>query len=51
MKPHGLGDQFSEDDGEEKYEDYHVRKGNRKASHDRQEKKQLRKFAKYEQQG
>jgi hypothetical protein len=45
-----LSNQFpqEDDDPEGHYKDFHVRKGNRKSSHDRQEKKQLRKFSKYD---
>ena len=41
-----LGNQFLEENGEDEYTDLHFRKGNRKSSNDRKEKKKIRKFAK-----
>ncbi len=43
-----LSNQFLEEHDEDEYTDLHFRKGNRKASNDRKEKKKIRKFAKYD---
>lgn len=44
-----LSSQFDDEYGEDgHYEDLHFRKSNRKDSHDRKEKKKIKKFSKYD---
>ena len=43
-----LGAQFMDENGDDSYLDLHFKKENRRSSNDRREKKNLRKFAKYD---